>query len=337
MNLAISVCNVYTFEYFADYVGIRLNYLNIAFVLMLSILLLALPITGYLADITNSRWGRRRPWIIIGAPVFFLSVLLLFLAPTRPPLLQSLMDEETWGALYFGVTYCMASLSNFVLQTPYYAFGVELTHDFDQRSSLFGYAQAFNVIGLVLAMGAPEFLMGWFPNARSVFLVINSLTAVAGLCCFGLMILVLRERIEHQPKPVMDLVPGLRFCLLDNRPFLALFIVITLQTAAPHTPTLLPFWVKYTLELDDFYGSILMTLLIVCALLFIPFWNKVAHLWGKRKAYIIALMSGFISWSLMALPHRDQLGEAIITTALCGMSGIFLTNSNFLYEVGNVT
>ena len=66
---------------------------------------------------------------------------------------------------------------------------------------------------------------------------------------------------------------------------------------------------------------------------FIPFWNWVARLWGKRKAYGLSLVGSVIGFTLMAIPRKGDLVLAIAVTAFAGMSGIFLTTYNFLYQV----
>ena len=39
------------------------------------------PLCGYLCDRTDTRWGRRRPWIAAAAPVMMLSIYMLFMPP----------------------------------------------------------------------------------------------------------------------------------------------------------------------------------------------------------------------------------------------------------------
>ena len=39
------------------------------------------PLMGWLTDHTRSRWGRRRPWMVVGAPLAGLAFLMLFSPP----------------------------------------------------------------------------------------------------------------------------------------------------------------------------------------------------------------------------------------------------------------
>lgn len=39
------------------------------------------PIAGYLSDRTRTRWGRRKPWLLVSVPVFVLSSILFSARP----------------------------------------------------------------------------------------------------------------------------------------------------------------------------------------------------------------------------------------------------------------
>lgn len=336
LGLAINIYGVYVFEYWTDYVGVSLEYLNVSYVIMLFWLLIVLPIAGFYGDTIDTKWGRRKPWILVATPMMIVSLMALFFSPDVPGFLSDLISEDAWQAGWFGVTFFLTTINVTLVQTPYYSLGVELTKDFDDRSTLFGYAQGFHVIGLLVATGAPDILLAIFPvgDSKWIFFGLNMIVGVIGIACFVTLSYVCEEKPTPRDNiPHPNLISGIRYALLDNKPFLALFVVITLQNTAPFTLGLLPFWVKYTLELNDLYSSILMSIFIAAGFIFIPFWIRVAALWGKRKAYAIALVVSFVSWCLMALPHKQQLGEAIVTVILCGMSGMFLSNYNFLYQV----
>ena len=39
------------------------------------------PVYGFLSDRTRSRWGRRRPWLVIGAPMLILAFIIFYNPP----------------------------------------------------------------------------------------------------------------------------------------------------------------------------------------------------------------------------------------------------------------
>ena len=116
------------------------------------------PFMGWLTDSTRSRWGRRRPWILFGAPAAALSFYLMFTPP----------DDLAGGnaAAWFAATYICYYLFHTVYIIPHNGLGPELTLDYNERSSLFGIREAFVVLGtLVAAVAPPIFIQalggGW--------------------------------------------------------------------------------------------------------------------------------------------------------------------------------
>ncbi len=91
------------------------------------------PIMGFITDNTRSRWGRRRPYIFLGAIVAGVSYMVMW----------QLYEENS---LAFNFTYFLAlSLVFFVgltiFATPYVAMGYEMSRDFHERTRLMAVAQ----------------------------------------------------------------------------------------------------------------------------------------------------------------------------------------------------
>jgi Na+/melibiose symporter-like transporter len=76
-----------------------------------------------------------------------------------------------------------------------------------------------------------------------------------------------------------------------------------------------------------------MLVFISTGFIFIPFWSFIASKIGQRRAFFVSLVVSVIGWVLMAFPRKNQIVFALAASALTGMSGIFLTVYNFLYQV----
>ena len=123
------------------------------------------PVLGMVSDRFPSRWGRRRHWIVIAAPLLMLSAYMLFMP--EPPV--TWMYLAGWMFfLYIGWT---------LITISHMSWGAELSTDYDERSTIQGVREFLLIFGMftVLALpaiienttngaGGPEKVaaMGWF-------------------------------------------------------------------------------------------------------------------------------------------------------------------------------
>lgn len=101
------------------------------------------PAMGYASDRFRTRWGRRRPWVLVGAP--FLALALYFL----------LNPEQGSTVLYLGFWFVFLRLGTTMLGVPYAAWGMELSGDYDMRTRFQASREVFVLIGLIVAAAIP--------------------------------------------------------------------------------------------------------------------------------------------------------------------------------------
>jgi GPH family glycoside/pentoside/hexuronide:cation symporter len=103
---------------------------------------------GILSDRTESRWGRRRPYIFLGAIVCGLGFTLAFNVPSDLSMIAK--------ALYIGGAYLLLSTGLSLFSVPYLAMASEISEIPQERTRLLSYRQWFVLIGgLVSLSGAP--------------------------------------------------------------------------------------------------------------------------------------------------------------------------------------
>jgi GPH family glycoside/pentoside/hexuronide:cation symporter len=146
------------------------------------------PLVGFISDNTRSRWGRRRPYIFVGA----IAVGIVFAALWQLPPGKS----ESWYFWYFLVGSFVFYLAYTIFATPWVALGYELTPDYHERTRLMGVQ---NFIGQLPWLIAPWFLWimqneAWFDDMRQgaagLAIGIGAIVIVIGI----LPALFLRER-----------------------------------------------------------------------------------------------------------------------------------------------
>jgi GPH family glycoside/pentoside/hexuronide:cation symporter len=105
------------------------------------------PVMGYISDNTRTRWGRRRPYIFVGAIAAGLVFAILWQLPAG--------RSESFYFWYFLIGSFAFYLAYTVFATPWVALGYELTPDYHERTRLMGVQ---NFIGQTAYIVAPWFL-----------------------------------------------------------------------------------------------------------------------------------------------------------------------------------
>lgn len=267
------------------------------------------PIMGFVTDNTNTRWGRRRPYIFIGS--ILCSILFV---------IQWQMFEENgadYNFWYFMTFSVLFILSNTIFSTPLMGLGYELTSDTKERNNLMGLA---NTIGQVSWMIVPLF---WSLIANKDLFDsqadgVRSLSIFVGFACliFGILPALFTKEppvaSENQAElNFKSLAKNLRILGRDmlnmtkNTPFMRLcgatFLVFNgFQMVASFSF----FIIVYYMFQGDYaaagnvppFFSIITALLT--ALIIIPIVTWMANNFGKRRAFIYSTLLSIVGYIL---------------------------------------
>jgi GPH family glycoside/pentoside/hexuronide:cation symporter len=100
------------------------------------------PIMGYITDNTQSRYGRRKPYIFIGAILSGIFFMLLWqLDPNES------QNYNFWYFLLFSLIYIAG---NTIYSTPLIGLGYEMTSDYNERTRLMGFSQTIGQMAWVI-------------------------------------------------------------------------------------------------------------------------------------------------------------------------------------------
>lgn len=113
------------------------------------------PIVGHLSDNARTRWGRRRPYILVGGLAVAFSFVAMWWVPRGPAVQAYFGGEAAYN--WFQLSYILVGLLLFftactVFEIPHGALGMEMSRDYHERTRLFS-AKSF--LGNLFAMGTP--------------------------------------------------------------------------------------------------------------------------------------------------------------------------------------
>jgi GPH family glycoside/pentoside/hexuronide:cation symporter len=152
-NLVIQTVGIYLMFFFTDVFGIVPALAGAIFLYSKMWEAVSNPLMGVISDHTDTRWGKKRPYLLFGAVPLGAAVFLLFFSPAVAPGLRF-----TWGL----VTFLIFCTTLTVVNVPYLAITPTLTLDFNERSVVTGIRAAFAIGGALVAAGATLPLVGLF-------------------------------------------------------------------------------------------------------------------------------------------------------------------------------
>lgn len=285
------------------------------------------PLIGTISDRVSSRFGRRRPFFLIGAIPFGLSFFFIFYAPDF---------AATWQyTLYYIIVFLVYDTSYTLVNVPYTALTAELSEDYDERSSLAGWRMGTSIFGQLVTAAlfkllADRVFSPWFgegPNAAGYAVsaaIWGTLMAIMPLLLFAF----LREPKTHKPDP--DPIRPIRdfFEVFRNRPFrLASIIYLLTFTAVDMVAQIfIPFLLFY-IGLAAGADSIILGVVLGTAFLTMPLTVYLMRKLGKRITYIATMVLWSIVMLIIAgLPEGSSLGLLMTLGALAGF-GIGAANA----------
>ncbi len=225
--------------------------------------------------------------------------------------------------------------------------GVGLTPDYDERTSLTGFRMAFNLVAsLATAVAAPSIVDAVLAagyTQQQGYLVVAALFGGLAALPFLLMGLLLREgpagtlpgrergSLAQAVRSAWANVP-FRFATL-----LYMLNWITFDLVALMLPFFLVYWVAGgdLLAKADLFGvrlsleSAVLGVLLVTAVLALPFWTWLAHRLSKRSAYI----GGMVFWAVVQIILiTARPGQVNFVLGLAVLAGLSVSTAHVLPE-----
>ena len=261
------------------------------------------PVVGYLSDRTKSPWGRRKPWLIVGAIVSSIAIFQLF----RPP-----ADAGNW---YYGVWLCGVYLGFTIFSISHLAWGSELAVDYNDRSRISTYYSVMTVIGSILFWVLPLLLAPFTGTSEIGPPVVNGIAWVfIILMPLGALLAVWLvpqgiNLAQREPQPLRQTISDLKFNLPLWRFVLAQAVWGIGQ--GMFLSVIFVFMRDYLLLGDKF--PVLMIWFFLVQTVSMPVWARLMGRFGKHRCWAF-------SWAVYSLVQPIVLlfepGEDVFLPAM---------------------
>ena len=323
------------------------------------------PLMGYISDNTTSRWGRRRPYIFVGAIAAGIIFALLWQLPRG--------QSETFYFIWFLIGSIIFYLAYTVFATPWVALGYELTPDYHERTRLMGVQ---NFIGQLAYVVSPWFLWimtyeGFFADqvagAAGLSIIIGVFVVAVGI----LPALLLRERfkeiaeaeVEEHRQELEDELPvaresgfaALRRNMVDffkgfgttlsSGPFLKLCLATFLVFNGLILISSFQFYViiYYVFGGDQLrgaeYSGYALTVQGIASFAVIVLVTWLGTKLGKRRAFFVSTGASIIGYGLKWICYRPDIPWLVVLPApllAFGLGGLFTLMPAMVADVVDV-
>ncbi len=275
------------------------------------------PIIGYVSDRTRTRWGARKPWIVLGSSIACVSIFFLF----QPP--------PDAGIVYYAVASFALYLGYTLFDIPHKAWYAEVATDYNDRSRIATYVAVFTVLGSILFWVVPVALSPLTGSTRigpeSFHLIAWLFVIVLPLSIAGAVLFVPVGRTVA----VDD--PGLRVLLRSlkrNKPFWRFLAAVSLWGVGQGMSFSVVFIVmRDYLGLGDQF-AVMMIVFFIVQFVSMPIWAKIMMRYGKHRSWAVSWGFGAL-WSPLILlfepgsaPFWPVLGMMMVSAAVNGASYI---------------
>ena len=236
-NFFFQVFNIFLLYYYTDVFGIDPALVGVMFIVTKVVDAISDPVMGLVADRTNSRWGKFRPYLLWGAIPYGVLGYAMFAGPEL---------SDTGKLAYAYVTYTLMMLAYTVINIPYSALMGVMSSNSVERTSLSSYrfVCAFSAAWVIGTFVTPlKTILGGGDEAQG-FRLTMMLFAVISIALFWVTFASTRERV----KPMQE-KSNLKLdfqAMLGNLPWLTLFFaaIFTLMNAAVRNGTIM-YYFKY--------------------------------------------------------------------------------------------
>ncbi|RIH63300.1 MFS transporter [Mariniphaga sediminis] len=268
------------------------------------------PIMGFISDNTRSKWGRRKPYILLGSVITGVAFMVMW--QLNPE------NSQTYNFFYFLIISIFFYIGYTVFATPLIGLGYEMTPDYNERTRLMAVSQWMGQVAWMIApwfwviIYDPDIFASAPEGARQLAVWVGAICMVLGImpALFNKeMIVPDKDKMaslswKELANNTREFLKGIKLTV-KNSQFMRLcgatfFIFNGFQTIAQFAMFIIVYYLFNGDKVASgtwpaWFGTISA---MATAFLVIPVVTKISEKIGKKNAFVIATLISIIGYIL---------------------------------------
>nr|WP_295610308.1 melibiose:sodium transporter MelB [uncultured Terrisporobacter sp.] len=328
-DMVYAVVATYLMIFFTDEVGISSVFVGSLFFFSRFWDAINDPIMGLIVDNTKTKWGKFRPWILIGTLINAVVLIFLFLNPAN-------FLEGKMVYVYCSVAYILWGMTYTIMDIPYWSMVPSFTSDPEERDKIAVIPRIFatvggasvNTFGLMLIgiLGIASKSQGYFRLGIMVSIIFIISTLVTVLNVKETNVVENKEKIK-----VSEIIT-----ILGKNDQLLVIIasVVIFQVAQFLYSGFLVYFFTYAIKDLNLYATFVAmgTVTQVAALILFPRISKVV---GRKNVYTIACILTVLGFGGMFIVSGMGNSILLCATGIAYNLGVGLINAATTVMISN--
>jgi melibiose permease len=307
-DFACSIIYIFLMVYYTDVAGISAAFVGTLFLVARGIDAITDPMMGMIVDNTRSRFGRFRPWILIGTIVNSVALIAVFYA------------HEFTGTLlyvYATITYILWGITYTIMDIPYWSMIPALSRKREEREKLVVWPRIFASFAWMIMGGYGLYAVGLLggDNRGDGFLQLSVLIVISFIVSALITFFNVKEKVPVASQTAKFSISDVKNIILENDQLKALIgVVLSFNIAIQLVGGFAIYYFTYAIGREDLFSMFaLISGAAEVAGVFVFPW--LCHLLPRKFMWFIACAFPALSCIILLLTGVFDPENAILACA----------------------
>lgn len=304
-SMPINMFKSFAAIFYVDMLGLDMKKYSLVLFIYTFVDAIDNPVYGFLSDRTRTKWGRRRPWLIIGAPLLVLCFILFYNVPSF------VESEKGMLFIYMLLMYILTGTLDSLVNANYGALFPELFQSDSERAKTNGIRQICQLFAMAISIALTPMITEKI-GYRKTSLIYGILAVAVMMYSF----IGCKENTNYEELEKPRLLDSI-IALIKNPHFWIFGLAGAFYSAAfALISQALPFYVKYNLGLGGSSTTIMLGIVLGVAVIGIVIWSRIS----KKVAVMKIWRTGFIIMAIGFIPlyFAKTLPVAVVIAGVMG-------------------